>query len=474
MNNSFRFVAVAGIVALVGAGCPSAPTSINIPPVEKPGSGPAPVKGFGMLPSIMAVSERSAISALSPMAGAGGGVKMAESPMAPNMAVASDMMIARPIPMPPETPANVTYTVTAALPTWGTEEDVLRGKATVIPAAGLTSLAIAAGLPSQALGQNPDIQNVNISWKDADGFTWSFDSLGRYLSFWKDNGGVRIMADTGATEPSEPSKQPMLDDAEAIRIADDFLTRKGFGAIPHGPAEVEKPWGYGIEPALGMPCPEPVPYMMEESSAGASGGGVAGQTVGVGTVAPAVVAPDTVAPNVKMIAPCGWYSQQVTVSYTARMNGKDVRDASGWPQRAMSVQIDLATKTVMGGNMWLGMQTEASRYPLLSSEEAAKRLAAGGRNPIYPWYGGDVKNITVTISSVSLAWMRYDAWSEGKNETYFVPALAAEGTVSYDGKQQDAYRTIVPLVADDAFGENVDIYPKPMPLDATVESKPQQ
>jgi len=397
---------------------------------------------------------------------------MAEAPVAANMPVAADMISARPMPMPPETPANVTYKVTAALPTWGTEEDVLRGKAPVIPSTGLTSLAIAAGLPSQALGQNPDIQNVNISWKDADAFTWSFDSLGRYLSFWKES-GVRIMADAPATEPT---KAPTIDDAEAIRIADDFLTRKGFGTIPHGPAEVEKPWGYGTDPAMGMPCVEPMPYTMGvTNAAGGSAGGSSGQAVGAGIATPVVPPPDAVVSNnAKMIAPCGWYPQQVTVSYTARMNGKDVRDLSGWPQRALSVQIDLTTKTVTGGNMWLGMQTEASRYPLLSSEEAAKRLAAGGRNPIYPWYGGDVKNITVTISSASLALMRYDSWKDGRNETYFVPALAAEGTVSYDGKQNDPYRTIVPLVTDDTFGGTDEVYPKPMPVDVMLEAKPRQ
>jgi hypothetical protein len=443
---------------LLGAGCERPSFPLSIPPAQPPQpAAPAAERGFGLLPAIAApgtlgspeaMSSRlsSAIPPIAPVAStnAVGGGGVAGSVPAKDAAVGMDAMMIRPEPYPMKT-VPVRYNVTAALPTWDAEDHVLRAKPAQLPTSGITAVVTGSGLPSQVIGSNPDVRSVNFSWKDADGLTWNFDGYGRSLGFWKD-GDVRIMAESVTNQKIAPT----MEDAEAIRIADDFLTRKGLSFIARGSATVEKPWGYGIEPAS-MPCPtEPMPYVKTEEAAAAGTSGSA------------------TSDSKMMIAPCGgWYPPQLTVSYTAQIGSRDVHDAGGWPFRAVSLQIDLVTKQIVGGNVWLPPQTESSRYPLISSAEAAKRLQEGGRNPIYPYYGGDdVKEIVVTIEKTSLVWMRYDSWTNNQTQTYFVPAIAAEGTVSYAPDRKDLYRTVVPLVADDAFGGNDQ--PKIMPMDAAV------
>ncbi len=464
MKHSSLVISAVAALLVFGAGCNR--STVLQPPPKQP-SAPAETKGFGLLPAISApgtLGSPEAISArassvASPIAapvasmmnavGEGGA---AAGTVAKDAAVGTNAMMVRPEPYPMKA-APVRYDISAALPTWGAEDSVYRVRPARLPTSGIAALATASGLPSQVIGSNPDVRSINVSWKDADGLTWSFDGYGRSLSFWKET-DVRTLTE----QASDEKRARTIEDTDAIRIADAFLARKGFSSIPHGSAEVEKPWGYGTEPTF-APCPiSPMPYLKEAPPE--EGAGVAGAS-GSATV------------DSKMIVgPCGdWYPQQVTVTYTAQVDTRNVHDAGGWPFRAISIQIDIATKEVTGGNVWLSPETDSSRYPLISSADALKRLKDGGRNPIYPYYAGDdVKEITVRIESASLVWMRYDAWQNNQQQTYFVPALAAEGTVSYTSERSDVYRTVVPLVADDAFGGTDQ--PTIVPMGAVKVSEP--
>lgn len=461
MKHSPLVISAVAVSLLLGAGCSR---STVLQPSPRQPQAPAEKQGFGLLPAISApgtlgspeaISARVSSVALptaAPVAtmmnavGEGGGT------VAKDAAMETNAMIVRPEPYPMKA-TPVRYDISASLPTWGAEDSVYRARPARLPASGIAALATASGLPSQVIGSNPDVRSINVSWKDADGLTWSFDGYGRSLSFWKE-GDVRTVNE----QASDEKRARTIEDADAIRIADEFLARKGFSSIAHGSADVEKPWGYGTESTF-APCPiSPMPYLKETPPA--EGAGAAGAS-GSATI------------DSKMIVgPCGdWYPQQVTVTYTAQMDARNVHDAGGWPFRAISIQIDIATKEVTGGNVWLSPETDSSRYPLISAADALKRLKDGGRNPIYPYYAGDdVKEISVRIESASLVWMRYDAWQNNQQQTYFVPALAAEGTVSYTSERTDVYRTVVPLVADDAFGGNDQ--PTIVPMGAVKMSEP--
>lgn len=445
-------------VSLFGAGCPlpyQSPTSSRTTPVKIP-SGVAPTSvasanGFGKLPVLEAATA-------SPRSSSASAVPSPLAANAPEKAVdGSTAMIARPIPIPPNPPkpTTITYDVTSDLPTWGSEDDVLRTRKTDYAASSLVALAQATGLPNEALGNTPSIQGLNFAWRDQEKFDWNYDAAQRMVSFWKQTN------DANAEPPQKDV--PKYEDADMVRLTDEFLSRHGFGGIVRGKGVIVKPWGDTPAPegvtSPNMPCP--IYSVMEKSvsnagtvSVGSSGGGVAQAQPGVVSTPPAV---DAITPS---FAPC-WVTQQISVTYDAMRDGKSIKDASGSSFSSVTITINLTDRSVSGGSIWLDQNVDASRYPLIDRAEALKRLQSGGRNPIWPWMetGG---TIAVRIKTVSLAWMRYDVWTNEGNETYYIPALAGDGEVEYAKDNIQPYHTVVPLVADEAF-EPVKP-PTPLPL----------
>lgn len=430
-------------IAFLGAGCqlPSSQTGAATP-TSKPAETPklARANGFGKLPTLEAAAQTNDTARSS---AAVSNVAPTTPSAAPKTAGATESAIAGrpiPIPPPPQTPGTVSYDVTASIPTWNAEDDVLRTRSTNFPSSQISLLAQATGLPTQALGSDAKAQSLSFSWIDADGFTWTYDAVQRNVSFWKQD--TRVYAN------AEPSKTtPTIDDAAFIKIAEAFLASKGFGGVPHATGVVEKPWGdVATINSVRMPCPLPM-----------MGGAVKAEAGGTVTVESAQTAP-SIAPG--EYYPC-WYPQQVSVTFGAVRNGRNINDASGSPFTNLSVTIDITSKAVLGGSAWLDQDVDGSRYQLIDRDTAIKRLKAGGRNPIWPWGSGT--DIAVKITSVDLVWMRYDSWDEKSGTaTYFIPALAGSGTVEYAKDNVQQYRTIVPLVADDAF-EPVKS-PGPVPL----------
>lgn len=420
------------LVAVLGAGCPRTPDApIQIPSLPET-SGKTPAShGFGMLPALgapsavlgtpEAISARpmAAIPPASPMPMMEG---MAREVAAPTITTGSvnvsgdAKLIARPYPMPQ--PAKVTYSVSTTLPTWETEADVLRGRETQLPSTGVKSLALATGLPSNVLGQNPNLRSFNVTWKDSESLTWSFDSMGRTLSFWSDMGNTVMDAAAGAK-----IQRATLSDEEVLAIAGDFMTRHGLGTYARSKPVVDHPWNAGDDIA---PCPLPVEKMP-------------------------VDAPATTDAKM-MIAPCGGYYPIVTsVTYPLMVDGKEVYDAWGGPTAGISLQVDFNAKRVTNGYIWLTPETDSSKYPLITQQEALKRLSAGGRNPLY-YYAPEVKEANVTIDAVRMVLMRYDSWTNDGTQTFFLPALYATGKTDLGNGKSEEYRTVVPLVSDDSFG----------------------
>ncbi|MFH1078494.1 MAG: hypothetical protein V1745_04430 [Patescibacteria group bacterium] len=440
--------AIALVVAslLLGQGCPTDTAQTTSPTgEEQPAKGLVDRKAFGKLPSLgsVAVAENGTATAGNVSVGSVSARSMAVA--APMMAPADSgvtkeaSVIGRPIPAPYPTPGTVTYDLDATTPSWSMDGDVLRLNDAIPSLLSAKDVVKEIGIPNQALGSDAKLLNLNLSWRDADGMQWQYDASSHMVSFWKDTSG--IMKET--TDAQEP---PKIDDAEYVRIADAFFAAKGFSDVARGAGTVEKPWG-----DANVRCPMP---MMEGAAVKAANVAV---TTDVATLpAGRQVAPDA---GVSSISRCWWPSSQVTVYYEGSRDGKRIQDAGGWPWRAANVTIDVTDKSVSSGSIVLNRGTESSQYPLISKEEAEKRLHSGGRNPLYVWESG---NVSVHIKTLDLVWMRYDSWSAGANETYLIPALAGSGTATYPDGREEEYRTIIPLVTDDAFEEPTPVEILPM------------
>ena len=434
-----KILSVFVALAILGAGCQPAAPSISQPTKPEP----VPAKqGFGKIPTVLnygALGSAEAISAR-PMAApsaavssiAAGTFTAAAEVAAPTInadkAVSSDMRI---MPYPAPNQAKVVYNVTASLPSWGSEGDVYRVRLPSIDVSNARGIISAAGVPSQISNGISNIQYANVSWRDNEGFVWNTDIPSRNLNWWKE-------IDWSKEQPRE-RREVRLDKERVLAAADAFLRSHGLGSFA----------GQGMI----QEYPEIMPLLRGESM-------------------PCIMAEPAASGDAKMMiypSPCGGYPMQVSVIYPEVRNGLPVVGSGGWPSNRASVSVDIESNSVMGGNVFQTNEEDASSYPLMTSEEALKRLNAGGNNPVYGWYGEEgVSEVRVTISSVKIGWMRHETWENNQSRIFILPALIAEGTIDRGMKDQEPekYQTVVPLVADEAF--QMPNYPVPMPLIDTV------
>ncbi len=453
MSHMKKLLPIVALVALLGQGCPTPPKPPAIPPQGGPRTAPPPAAkmGFGKLPALQASGALGTPEAMS------GDARSALSPVAPQPATMPASGVAdiaaegsagsgggatgiRIAPVPPENgekQVNVFYTVDATLPEWGSEEQVLRVRRPDLDPSLIRNVGVPAGLPSVLAGQVVSVQSLNMSWMDGESFTWSFDPAYGHLNWWKqqDVAGLRV----------PENDQPItVDKARAIAAADAFLNAHGLGSIREQGGMVEdQPWMTATDAM--MPCLFKEEAMARDAEANAASAGEATSLI--------------------YPSPCGWYPQEVTVFYGSNLEGRPVVDAGGWPFRLSSVQVSLSDYSVRGGNVQMMQGLDRSAYPLISREEAVKRLEAGGRNPVYGW---GTEDVNVTIDTAELVWMRFDSWKDSKQETYYLPALAARGTVDHkiEGQEPEPYHTVVPLVSDDAFDLGDGGVPVPLPMPA--------
>jgi hypothetical protein len=474
MKHTRQILGAFALVALVGAGCDPnrmmQGSSLKLPGNDTEVSA---TQGFGKLPGIGASGMLGSNAARSSVSVQGMESSLAIAPNAPvpmmaNVAVSMDssvgsgggtsgkmMMIA---PEGEYRQVPVDYAVTATLPSWDSSGDVLKVRNELPDTSAARTLATASGVPSQTFGSGSNVTGVNVQWKSGD-MQWTFDAANRYLSFWKE---------VPYQEPA--NEKPRYDAAEMKRIADSFLDANGFSSIRETGGEVDDSqiqimMKESEKMAAGsMPCP----MLRSDISVSATPemAPSAGANAGV-TVDPAM--PST------MIypSPCNWWPQQVSVFYNTTREGLPVVEIGGWPNRSNSLTVDIRTKQVTNGVLQLDQRLDRSEYPLVSSETAMKKLMAGGTSPAYSW-GTEKQNVKVTIEKVQLVWMRYDSWASGAHDTFYLPALAASGTIVRDtpGHQPEEYKTSVPLVDDSAFQDPLSPTPVAVPLMMEAVSEP--
>jgi hypothetical protein len=443
------------LISLLGAGCPTTKAPTPSAPSTKSTPAPAPRLGFGKLPALNpkgdagSVSFRSsasgvaaptaapmAVSAVAPMAAntvAVEGVAAADAKMAPGRMIA---------PYEPQNQQEVEYTVTATLPDWEAESAVLHVRRPGLDTGVIRTLAVPAGLPSALAGQIKSVQGINMSWTDQDSLTWNFDPAYGNLNWWKMYDPRIAEAEARRAEEFQKNR-PKIDNARILAAADAFLNAHGLGFIREQGGEVD-PMEWMAQSESARPC-----IMMKEQPV------------------------DAAASTMIYPSPCAWYPTEVAVFYGTKLENRGVVDAGGWPFRMSSVQVSLIDYSVRGGNVQIGQDLERSNYPLISKEAAMKALQAGGRNPVYGW--GDTKTkVSATITKVELVWMRFDSYTDNKQEAYYLPALAAEGKVDrkIPGQEPEIYRTVVPLVTDESFDLNPDQGGTPVPMPLMMEAAP--
>lgn len=459
MTTPRLLVSALALIAVLGGGCPV--PSFNLTKVHP--LQPSGKMAFGKIGGMMraggeTISYRASNGANTATftASVPSGAVEARDASGAALMVAPGLPGSMPRPMPPvpQKLATVEYVLPEALPTWGEEGDVIKLGRSMPDVKTTGQLAERAGLPSAVLNRVTEITGVNVQWKDGQGLAWSYDAASRSLSAWREN----YSNDLGS-----PLKMPP-DQTEAIAIADSFLDSHGFSSIKARGGTVEpSPWeilpmsGGGTSAGTGVAYP----CLMERAVSSDSGMVPPPMTTPPSDPKPLTVETKAMAPVQTDIAPaiwpspCGWDYSQVTVTYPETRGGQAIVHLGGYPTFAGSVVVDLRNKRVSSASLMLERPSDRSAYPLIDAATAKRRLQAGGLNPIWPY--AESGSIKVTIEKVELVWLRHESWKEGTSLSFELPALLATGNVQRgDSKNLEQYRTVVPLLTDDALDESID------------------
>ncbi len=181
-----RFLTVAALVALFGAGCLPDLTALPTaePLTERSAEAPiAQLNGFGTLPNIPAASGGAVIA------------------------------LAKPLPALPDR-------VTVLRPRSGTPNDT-----------EFLNLANSLGISDGFIGTRADVHEMNLDWTDDTGFHWTYRGSTRLLEFADDHA------------PSEPVTVATLPANDAIaHIANTFLNERGIALSRFREPIVEPDW----------------------------------------------------------------------------------------------------------------------------------------------------------------------------------------------------------------------------------------
>ncbi len=179
-----RMMVGAGLLALVGAGCTTAPVLPVAEPFEQFPSQRevAAVKGFGVLP-VVAVPRSTAV-----------------------------------------------VTIEGALPDIPAKVTVLRLRSGLPNETELRNVTNALRIPSGLLGRLPQSQQLEMRWKDTEGATWTYDATRRGYAF------ARATVDMPLTVAVLPHRDSLLN------MASTFLKTHGLNVSQSGDALFQPDW----------------------------------------------------------------------------------------------------------------------------------------------------------------------------------------------------------------------------------------
>lgn len=370
-------------------------------------------QGFGALPNVTGGGFGGGgmggdAAALSARPQSGGG---GSAPAVSEEAKVADLSI---MPAPDYLPPIVTYVWEGEAPELPAEMMVLRDRPLDLGRSVIGTMAKLTGVGALSNASSGFLQNISFSLPNLS-YTFNVDQSGRY-SMW-------------STQPYGEYRQPKQEDIpadeELINIADAFLNQMGIDRSKYGEPFVDKTWRE---------------YALLNSAEGR-------------------IAPE-------------WVPAQVTVSYPENINDLPVLNWSGNPDGAISVNIDIFKKSVMGMNGRWQTNKDESLYPTKTKDEIKAEVLKGGVNP---WWGSYPLSLTpeqearrpkVTITlnnDVNLGYLQQFKYDASQSQTFWLPVITLKGNLTDQFGNKQIYSMIVPVIQGDFFEQ-----PQIMPMEKSV------
>lgn len=161
-----------------------------------------------------------------------------------------------------------------------------------------------------------------------------------------------------------------------------------------------------------------------------------------------------------------YFPEQMNVMFPMLINGKPVYEEYGGVY-GLNMSIDIRTETVSGMYNYALQNFEGSAYaPLTDMEQARRHIEVG---TLYSWEDPSAKKVYATLGEPEEVYMHYSMWDEqGRtSKELFVPALAFPVVENSENEFDNRERVLLPL-AKDIFPKQEDL-PRPLPLPMPVD-----
>lgn len=355
-------------VVLFGAGCMTLPTSPKTATTffNPTLTAPTPARlGFGQLPKINIPPGRAKV------------------------------MLAKDLPnLPPE--------ITVLRLRRGTPDDTQ-----------LRNLTNALSIPAQMLGNFPQTSEMNLEWKDDQGFKWSYRASERTLEF-------KNAATSGPLTLSD-----LRSYADTMATADTFIFARGLRGMYYRHGLVRPDWySWWTDAVKRKLC-------MSRDTVNTVRALAASNALVSGTL-PQLVA-NTGGTCVKPEFP----SRQA-IAYRALIDEQDVVRADGSYLDGAEIVVDTSQNIVTEGRLNMFYDPERSDYPALSKDKITALLSTGGLSGAT----GDM-----TLTEFDFVLLRLDDASVASTDVYLIPSILGQGTRTLPDGSSAPFRIVAPLLA---------------------------
>lgn len=323
-------------------------------------------------------------------------------------------------PMPVDRASSNVAVNWKELPEINPEVTVIRKRTTMPNVTVVQNLTSAMNVPVGALQSKPSAKAMMITWDDEAGYRWTYDAVTDRLSFEKKNAGASLT-----------SAKPVVDEL-LTQSASAFMKTKGllvaeWGA-PYAVFSWDKWWSERNKEGkcMSRATIEVIRKMALESSLDFDLLSSLAKKDSSDCVDPEF-------PNLQVIR------------YSFSQDGESVYERDGTPAIGGEAVVSMDKQEVIRGWIELKREADRSNYLAIQPDRLQAYLKNGGISD-FPQ-----NSKSYEISSFNRGAYRYIADVDGEKRTFYIPAIQAQGTLTYQNGSSILYAIVVPLTREDQF-----------------------
>lgn len=316
-----------------------------------------------------------------------------------------------------ESPINVTW---KNLPEIPPEVTVIRRRSSMPSVTVLQNLTSAMNIPIGVLESNPSVKGLAASWEDQSGYHWTYDAESDRLSFEKIKPAISLTS-------SVPVSADVLSQSAIQFTTERGLLSSDWGA-PYAVFSWDEWWSARTKEGKCMTkaTVEVIRKMAREASLDFD----LLSSMALSTSGDCV---DPEFPNVQV------------VRFSQNKDGQDVYRADGTPAIAGELSIRMDTREVVRGWAELKRESDRSNYPAIQQDRLEAYFKHGGVS------GFPASAKSYAISAVQQGVYQYVGTRNGQDRIFYIPAMQAEGVLTYENGTTIPYAIVVPLTREDQF-----------------------